>query len=398
MILKMDTKYDFLTPEFLHLLFFEQKSLIIYPYVDIENLRVLKMFITGYKIIEIQSNDLFNIKDVCTLSIEESESEERPFFFINNLTKSHIEELSKIKNFHGILNSNEDVSDLELDNENFVIYNKKRQDFLNYSFKENDLGFEKKIFLEKEKNGSISTILEKIHSTAKEILSELNQKNTPKTIAQILKNYSENEAKKILAYTQKFFSLKDDIVKSCYLDQKNDKLRIHRTENDHSEEYHKIISSNKFLSKEFIQLLHDYRMKKVNESNLELHELFSPEALYIYLRKHHWKEGIPKDFLKEWIKMEYTGYTLTDQDILDFEMLLNELTIPTRILMEVLESITATEKENSSPFLQEPKEKSLRSDQFQGHKKEQPIPDIKDFPKFKTWILQKLDKLERDYS
>jgi hypothetical protein len=393
----MDTQYDFLTPEFLHLLFFEQKNLIIFPYVDIENLRVLKMFITGYKIIEIQSNDLFNIKDVCTLSIEESDSEERPFFLISNLTRENVIELSKINSFHGILNSNEDLSDLELPNQTFVLYNKKRQEFLNYSLESQDLDFEKKIFLEKEKNGSITKILEKIHSTAKEILSELNRKNSPQSIAEILKDYSESEAKKILGYTQKFFSLRDDIVKSCDLDHKEGKSRTHRTEDGYSEEYHTIISSNKFLSKEFIQLLHDYRMKKVNASNLEINELFSPEALYIYLREHHWKDGIPESFLKDWIKMEYTGYPLNEQDILDFEMLLNELAIPTRILMEVLDHITTTKEKVSPPLLQEPKEKNPHTDQIQEQKKDHPIPNIQDFPKFKTWILQKLDELEREY-
>jgi hypothetical protein len=394
----MDTQYDFLTPEFLHLLFFEQKNLIIFPYVDIENLRVLKMFITGYKIIEIQSNDLFNIKDVCTLSIEESDSEEKTFFLIYNLTKKNIEELSTVKNFHGILNSNEDLSDLNLNNDNFVLYNKKRQCFLDYSFEEKDLDFEKKIFLEKDENGSINTILEKIHSTAKEVLSELNRKNTPQIISEILKDYSESETKKILTYTQKFFSLKNDIMEFCCKDAKNDKRKVNRTENDYSEEYHTIISSNKFLSKEFIQLLHDYRMKKVNESNLELDQLFSPEALYIYLRVHHWKDGIPEEFLKAWIKMEYTGYTLTEQDILDFEMLLNELTIPTRILMEVLDHITTSKEKNSPSLLQDSKEKSPRTDQIQEQKQENKIPPIKDFNKFKAWIFHTLDKLEKKYN
>jgi hypothetical protein len=31
----MDTAFDFIKPEFLHILFFQQKNLVIYPYVDL---------------------------------------------------------------------------------------------------------------------------------------------------------------------------------------------------------------------------------------------------------------------------------------------------------------------------------------------------------------------------
>jgi hypothetical protein len=397
----MDTQYEYLTPEFLHLLFFEQKNLIVYPYVDIENLRVLKLFITGYKIIEIQSNDLFNIKDVVSLSIEESTDEERPFFLIYNLSKKNIQDLSKVKDFHGILNSNEDLTDLtliEISDPDFILFNKKRQEFINYEFEDKDLGFEKKIFLEKDKNGSINTIVERIHSKSKEILLHVNQKHSQDKISTILKSYTEDETQKILRYTKRFFKIKKDLLRLEEDTNQNSKhKKITRDPSSlFSEEYEKIISSNKMLSKEFIQLLHDYRMNNVNASNLELDQLYSPQSLYLYLRQHHWKDCIPKDFLKKWLKMDYTQYSLTEQDRMDFELLLNELKIPTKILMDIIKDFKPRDKKDFIPKLSSdtpvnPSKKKIKK------KTSEAIPPVKEFETFQSWILQKLDDLERGF-
>jgi hypothetical protein len=54
----MDTEYDFLQPEFFNILFFQQKSLVVYPYVDINHLKALEDFAEGYTIINIDATAL----------------------------------------------------------------------------------------------------------------------------------------------------------------------------------------------------------------------------------------------------------------------------------------------------------------------------------------------------
>ncbi len=80
--------------------------------------------------------------------------------------------------------------------------------------------------------------------------------------------------------------------------------------NKYSEEYDLIVTSNKNITNEFIKLLQEYRLNKVNQSNLDLEQLYSPQAVYDYLRNNHWKNGIPKDFLTDWVRMANTGYRL----------------------------------------------------------------------------------------
>ena len=63
----------------------------------------------------------------------------------------------------------------------------------------------------------------------------------------------------------------------------------------------------------FIQLLHEYRSKRVNAANLELEQPFNPEKLYTYLRNHHWKDGIATESLQEWVQMNISKYKLISQ-------------------------------------------------------------------------------------
>ena len=51
----MDTGYDFISPEFFNILFFSQKNLVIYPYVDVKHIHSLDCFTVGYDVIDIDS-------------------------------------------------------------------------------------------------------------------------------------------------------------------------------------------------------------------------------------------------------------------------------------------------------------------------------------------------------
>ena len=60
----MDTQYDFITPEFLNLLFFQQKNLVIFPYVDLKHLRSLQVFAVGYDVVDIDSTVVHNLSEI----------------------------------------------------------------------------------------------------------------------------------------------------------------------------------------------------------------------------------------------------------------------------------------------------------------------------------------------
>ncbi|MFW9820931.1 MAG: hypothetical protein ACFFE5_15090, partial [Candidatus Thorarchaeota archaeon] len=128
------------------------------------------------------------------------------------------------------------------------------------------------------------------------------------------------------------------------------------------------------IGKEFIQLLHEYRSKKVNPAHLELDELYNPQKLYNYLRNHHWKEGIPKDFIDEWYQMNISNYKLNEADQIDFEKIKRKLGL----------EITKSSKSLSEPYIPEKEESS-----------EYEVPSPKsELYIFKHWIKIKLDHLE----
>ena len=83
-----------------------------------------------------------------------------------------------------------------------------------------------------------------------------------------------------------------------------------------------------FFMAKFIQLLHEYRSKRVNAANLELEQLFNLEKLYTYLRNHHWKDGIATEFLQEWVQMNISKYKLLKTDNDDFHSIFQKLNIP----------------------------------------------------------------------
>ena len=60
---------------------------------------------------------------------------------------------------------------------------------------------------------------------------------------------------------------------------------------------------------------------------MELDELYNPQKLYNYLRNHHWKDGIPEDFIQEWSQMEISNYQLSESDELDLKAILKKLGI-----------------------------------------------------------------------
>ncbi len=97
------------------------------------------------------------------------------------------------------------------------------------------------------------------------------------------------------------------------------------------------------------------------------------------MRNHHWKEGIPESFIKEWSEMSFSQYKLTEADSIDFESILSKLDIHIQIPKKIKDD--AMDMSESKP-----------SDNFSVQ--ETKIPSIKDFARFKTWIGDMLGKIE----
>jgi hypothetical protein len=76
----MDVGYDFLTPELMQAIFFQQKNLVIYPYLDIKHLKALELFSVGHSSIELDCTALNDIVSILEHQ-EGTYSQSPPFFF-----------------------------------------------------------------------------------------------------------------------------------------------------------------------------------------------------------------------------------------------------------------------------------------------------------------------------
>ncbi|MFX0028920.1 MAG: hypothetical protein ACFE8B_06910 [Candidatus Hermodarchaeota archaeon] len=323
----MDTGDDFISPEFLHILFFQQKNLVIFPYVDLKHLHTLELFTVGYTPVDLESTALHDLKKILEFESTNSYSQSPTFYFIYNLDKDKVKEILSIKDVHCVLNSNEIITELA-ERSNFIFYNKKSSKFLNFPQGDNNLDFENYLISTSPNKEILLDKIQTIKNIASQIFTEINQNSSPFKLADLLKDYELKYWQKILDFTSRYFEVNLPPVSeiSPYLNKKP-LIGSRKDFTDFSEEYELIISLNRNIAKEFVQQLHEFRSKRVNPDYLELEELFSPQKLYNYLRNRHWKDGIPQSFIEEWFQMKISRYTLTDSDIIDFETLLNKLGI-----------------------------------------------------------------------
>ena len=204
----------------------------------------------------------------------------------------------------------------------------------------------------------------------------------------LLKEYEPPYWSKILRFVENYFSINipedyyEQIRRSSKQRQAETKPSSDTKEKSFFNEYNAIKASNKYIASEFIQLLGLYRAKKVNKSNLNLDQLYYPEQMYNYLRNHHWKEGFPREFVKEWVLMKLTNYSLSEDDQSDFETLFEKLGIP-------LTYFVRNPNQNQLVNISITQAKSLNFQSNENH-----IPSIQDFALFKKWILEKLEDIE----
>jgi len=112
---------------------------------------------------------------------------------------------------------------------------------------------------------------------------------------------------------------------------------------------------------------------------LELEELFNPQKLYTYLRNHHWKDGIAEEFLQEWVQMRISKYTLSENDLNDFQVIFQKLKLPIGIITNLFGKTIV---------------KDQRGDKSNLPKETIELPSIHDFSKFKKWMLERIKDIE----
>lgn len=367
----MDTGSDFIRPEFLNILFFQQKNLVIFPYVDMKHLHTLELFTEGYTVIDLDSTALNDLKEIVEFESSNSYTQNPILFFISNIGRNQLRQIMELDSIHCVINSNDNLSELA-NGGKFIFFNKKYGQFINFEVSEDKLEFEKKLISNFEKE-SLQEQIHKIKIAASKIFRELNNKGDLEKISQILEDYDKKHWNSILTFTSNYYGVVIPEIKG--LDCNFTPKKILK---DFSDEYEMLINTNKMIGKEFVQLLHEYRTKKVNPQHLELEELYNPLLLYNYLRNHHWKEGIPEDFISLWARMELSGYILTESDQHDFSLIMEKLGIPQDFLQISTYQTEFTTIENTQAL--------------DVHKQ---IPSIHtDWDHFKNWLLSQFEDID----
>ncbi len=383
----MDTGYDYISPEFLNIILFQQKNLVIFPYVDLKHFHALEVFAVGYNIVDLDSTAIHNIVELLEYESYNSYSQNPTLFFISNVTVEQLKKIMKLDSIHCIINISEKLNGLESRND-FIFFNKKSKKFLNFIPEDQDLDFEEYLIKSSQNKSILQDNILKVKSVATQIFTELNSSNDKKKLIEILSEFDKKYWDKIIQFTQKYYGVEMPDLPQIQL---NVELIDQETLDAFSEEYQIIMKSNSKIAQEFIQTLHEYRCRKVNPANLELEQLFKPQALYNYLRNHHWEQGIPEDFVKEWVQMNYTKYPLTSSDKENFLTCLIALNIPTKNVNIIVKESDKKDDDGEDERINiksEPETKQIKYDEQNSD-----IPSIDDFSRFKSWILDKLDLL-----
>lgn len=381
----MDTGDDFITPEFLNLLFFEQKNLVIFPYVDLKHFRSVDLFTVGFETVDIDSTAIHNLNEIIEYECNSSYSQLQTLYFILNPSLEELERLLDSPRLRCVINSKENVESLA-NGDQFVFYNKKNNTFLNYEFESRDLSFEEEIFRTSPNKQAIVDELLKIKSVSSKIFAELNQNHNPDNLPEILGEYDQKYWNKILRFTELYCQIEiPEFNRPVQLPIKKSSNK----EIDYSAEYEVIIKTNRKIGRSFIQLIHDYRYDRVNPSNLEVSQLFYPQKLYNYLRNHHWKKGMPKEFAINWLKKVTKDFSDSEEALMEFQVILNKLHLSYSVNDIDLERENEPEKKRSNRS-----EKPESISNTKQPTKTFAIPLIDNFLEFKKWLLNKLKELE----
>jgi hypothetical protein len=381
----VDTGYDYITPEFFNLIFFQQKNIVIFPYLDLKHLHSLEIFAVGYNLIDLDATAIHDIIDLLEHESYNSYSQNPTMFFISNVTKDQLQKIIAVDSIRCIINTNENIENFPIDNSNFIYYNKKTKNFLHFNPDGMDFNLETWLIKKSQNQSILQDSIVKLKSIGNQLFSELNQDGDKKKLIEILSEYEKKYWDKIIQFTENYYQIKvpelPQVRISPILAQKE-------SLDDHSKEYEAIMKSNSQIASEFVQAIHQYRSNKVNSANLELMELYNPRKLYNYLRDHHWEQGIPEEFIQDWVNMNITHYPLSESDRQDFLDLFCKLNISNRNI-----EVPLKVSESSTPSLIN-RNKEFKDTALVNAERSTGIPPIHDFPLFKQWIFDKLEKIE----
>ena len=202
----MDTEYDFITPEFLHLIFFKQRNIVVFPYVDLKHLRSLDLFAVGFETVDIDSTVINNLNEIIEYEDNNSYSQLQTLYFVLNPSFEELERLIDSTRLRCVINSKENVERLA-NGDQFVFYNKKSNAFLNYDFGSQDLSFEEELFRISPSKQSLLDELLKIKSVSSKIFAELNQSGTSDNFPEILEGCDQKYWSKILEFTKLYYQI-----------------------------------------------------------------------------------------------------------------------------------------------------------------------------------------------
>ncbi len=377
----MDTGYDFISPGFLNILFFKQKNLVIYPYVDVKHIHSLDCFTVGHDLIDIDSTGLDNLHDIVEFETSNSYSQQPTLYYLLNVNAEELEKLMESPNIRCIINASENVEHLANGNY-FIFYNKKNRTFLNYQPERENLAFEQQLIRSSQNEQELLDNVLKIKRTATKIFSDLNANANSGNLPTLLSDYEQKYWDKILTFTQLYFNIQ---IPKFIRPKISSKKKYSVPSKDFSKEYEFILKTNRKIGQKFIQLLHDYRADRVNPANLEIDQLYYPKKLYNYLRNRHWTKGIPQEFITNWFQKLNINSHLDESDRLDFQIIFDKLRI-----IPVKKINTPKEiKTSKNPV----KEHSGFEDKIT-KKVIETIPPIESFQEFRNWVLKKIDELE----
>ena len=382
----MDTGYDYITPEFFNLIFFQQKNIVIFPYLDLKHLHSLEIFAVGYNFIDLDATAIHDIIDLLEHESYNSYSQNPTMFFISNVTHHQLQKIIALDSIRCIINTNEIIENFPIDKSDYIFFNKKSKKFLNFNPENIDYNIETWLIKSSENQSILQDSIVKIKSISNQLFTELNHNGEKKKLIEILSEYEKKYWDKIIQFTENYYQIK---VPELPRVRNSPDLAEDQSLDEYSEEYEAIMKFNSQIAREFVQAIHEYRSNKINSANLELLELFSPRKLYKYLREHHWERGIPEDFLQDWVNMNNTHYPLSNSDRQDFLDLFEKLNISSINIEFPLK-----DSESTTLLFDNATEES-ESETLPNSEARTSIPPIQDFTLFTQWIYTKLEQIER---
>ncbi|MEJ2248652.1 MAG: hypothetical protein P8Y97_03210 [Candidatus Lokiarchaeota archaeon] len=252
----MDSGTNFIQPEFLNIIFFQQKNLVIFPYVDKEYLRTLELFTDGYTSIDFTEDQMGNPSRILASETYGPYAQERNFYIVSGLKKPTLKKVLKENNARVILQTNENVKDLANGSGEYIFYNKKTKKFLNLGLTEKDLEFETQLIQNCRNQEMLQDKIHQIKIAGSQIFQELNEFNKDINLEKILHTIDRRYWDKVFQFVENYYEIKIPPEIRKKVENYGEDVKQDFPLLDFSDEYEQIVSVNHQLGSLFIQHLH----------------------------------------------------------------------------------------------------------------------------------------------